>query len=362
MSTTSLMPSSESDIRDLLISETEGLHIAGGQSRLQATEEKVISTCALTGIVEYEPGALTMVAKAGTPLSIINETLQKENQQLAFEPPEYKHILNLLGHSTIGGVFATNASGSRRIQVGAARDHLLGVRFIDGLGRVVKNGGRVMKNVTGYDLVKLMAGSWGTLGIITEVSFKVLPIAETQVTLQIASREASILTRAMNTPYDVSGTFYDVDSGFAYIRIEGFDKSVKYRMQQLLKEFSDFEIDIFDAEESKKFWSDVNNLAFLKNMQGDLWRISVRPTDGIQIIKKLDPKASYLDWSGGLVWLRVEEGFNVREKMQKMSGHAMCLSGSFNQFHPISTIEKTMSTSIRKKFDPKMLFNQQVLN
>ena len=97
-------------------------------------------------------------------------------------------------------------------------------------------------------------------------------------------------------------------------------------------------------------------------MQGDLWRISVRPTDGIQIIKKLDPKASYLDWSGGLVWLRVEEGFNVREKMQKMSGHAMCLSGSFNQFHPISTIEKTMSTSIRKKFDPKMLFNQQVLN
>ena len=166
----------------------------------------------------------------------------------------------------------------------------------------------------------------------------------------------------MNTPYDVSGTFYDVSSGFAYIRIEGFDKSVKYRMQQLLKEFSDFEIDIFDAEESKKFWSDVNNLAFLKNMQGDLWRISVRPTDGIQIIKKLDPKASYLDWSGGLVWLRVEEGFNVREKMQKMSGHAMCLSGSFNQFHPISTIEKTMSTSIRKKFDPKMLFNQQVLN
>ncbi|NCV48444.1 MAG: FAD-binding protein [Rhodobacterales bacterium] len=324
MSTTSLMPSSESDIRDLLISETEGLHIAGGQSRLRATEEKVISTCALTGIVEYEPGALTMVAKAGTPLSIINETLQKENQQLAFEPPEYKHILNLLGHSTIGGVFATNASGSRRIQVGAARDHLLGVRFIDGLGRVVKNGGRVMKNVTGYDLVKLMAGSWGTLGIITEVSFKVLPIAETQVTLQIASREAS--------------------------------------MQQLLKEFSDFEIDIFDAEESKKFWSDVNNLAFFENMQGDLWRISVRPTDGIQIIKKLDPKASYLDWSGGLVWLRVEEGFNVREKMQKMSGHAMCLSGSFNQFHPISTIEKTMSTSIRKKFDPKMLFNQQVLN
>ena len=111
MNTVSLVPSSEVEISEVLIKETEPLHIAGGQSRLEATEEKIISTSALNGIVEYEPGALTMVAKAGTPLSIIKNTLQKENQQLAFEPPELKHLLSLPGNSTIGGVFATNASG-----------------------------------------------------------------------------------------------------------------------------------------------------------------------------------------------------------------------------------------------------------
>ena len=362
MNAVTLSPGSESDVREVLLSETEPLHIAGGQSRLISTEKKNISTSQLNGIVDYEPGALTMIAKAGTPLSVIKDTLQKENQQLAFEPPEMKHILRLPGNSTIGGVFATNASGSRRIQVGAARDHLLGVRFVDGLGRILKNGGRVMKNVTGYDLVKLMAGSWGTLGVITEVSFKVLPIAETQSTLKINSCKASILTEAINTPYDISGTFYDVEAELAYIRIEGFDKSVKYRVEQLLREFSDFEVDILEMEESKKFWQSVNDLDFLKKIKGDLWRVSVRPTDGSKIIEMLDPKIGFLDWCGGLVWLRVDGGFDVREKMQEVAGHAMCLLGDFEQFHPTSTLEKSISNSIRNKFDPKMLFNQEILN
>jgi glycolate oxidase FAD binding subunit len=362
MSTANLAPTSESEVAELVTSGTDRVHIAGGQSRLLATEKKIISTSALNGIVEYEPGALTMVAKAGTPLSAINAALQKENQQLAFEPPQFKHILMLSGSSTIGGVFATNASGSRRIQVGAARDHLLGVRFVDGLGRIIKNGGRVMKNVTGYDLVKLMAGSWGTLGLITEVSFKVLPIAETQLTLKINLCDARILTTAINTPYDISGTFYDVGLRAAYIRVEGFDKSVKYRAEQLLSEFSDFDIDILEMEKSKNFWKSVNNLDFLKKITGDLWRISVKPTDGVEIIEILDPKVGFLDWCGGLVWIRVDEGCDVRREIQKIAGHAMCLLGNFDQFHPSSTIEANLSHSIRKKFDPKMLFNQEILN
>jgi glycolate oxidase FAD binding subunit len=362
MSTANLAPTSESEVAELVTSGTDRVHIAGGQSRLLATEKKIISTSALNGIVEYEPGALTMVAKAGTPLSAINAALQKENQQLAFEPPQFKHILMLSGSSTIGGVFATNASGSRRIQVGAARDHLLGVRFVDGLGRIIKNGGRVMKNVTGYDLVKLMAGSWGTLGLITEVSFKVLPIAETQLTLKINLCDARILTTAINTPYDISGTFYDVGLRAAYIRVEGFDKSVKYRAEQLLSEFSDFDIDILEMEKSKNFWKSVNNLDFLKKITGDLWRISVKPTDGVEIIEILDPKVGFLEWCGGLVWIRVDEGCDVRREIQKIAGHAMCLLGNFDQFHPSSTIEANLSHSIRKKFDPKMLFNQEILN
>ena len=168
--------------------------------------------------------------------------------------------------------------------------------------------------------------------------------------------------RDSNTPYDVSGTFYDVGSRVSYIRVEGFDKSVKYRIKQLLGEFSDFEVDILEMEESKKFWQNVSNLDFLKNIKGDLWRVSVRPTDGVKIIQMLNPKVGFLDWCGGLVWLRVDEGFDVREKMQKVAGHAMCLLGKFEQFHPISTAEKTLSNSIRKKFDPKMLLNQELLN
>ena len=219
-----------------------------------------------------------------------------------------------------------------------------------------------MKNVTGYDLVKLLAGSWGTLGLITEVSFKVLPIAETQLTLKLNLCDARILTTAINTPYDISGTFYDVGLRSAYIRVEGFDESVKYRVQQLLAEFSDFEIDILNMEQSKKFWKNVNNLDFLKNITGDLWRISVKPTDGIKIIEILDPKVGFLDWCGGLVWIRIDEGCDVRGKIQKLAGHAMCLLGDFDQFHPSSVIEKKLSASIRNKFDPKMLLNQEILN
>ena len=219
-----------------------------------------------------------------------------------------------------------------------------------------------MKNVTGYDLVKLMAGSWGTLGVITEVSFKVLPIAETQSTLKINSCKASILTKAINTPYDISGTFYDVAERMAYIRIEGFDKSVKYRVEQLLREFSDFEVDILEMEASKKFWQNMSDLGFLKEIKGDLWRVSVKPTDGSKIIEILDPKIGFLDWCGGLVWIGVDQGFDVRAKIQKVAGHAMCLLGDFEQFHPSSKLEKTISKSIRNKFDPKMLFNQEILN
>jgi len=165
-------PKTEADLSEAIASAKGPLRIIGGGTRPigKQVAGQGLSVAGLLGIHLYEPGALTLVAATGTPLAEINATLDAENQRLAFEPMDHRGLLGSSGTSTIGGVVAANISGPRRLQVGACRDFLLGVRFVDGTGTVLKNGGRVMKNVTGYDLVKLLAGSFGTLGVMSEVA------------------------------------------------------------------------------------------------------------------------------------------------------------------------------------------------
>ena len=187
------------------------LAITGGGTRGigHAVDGEPLSSAGLTGITLYEPGALTLVVRAGTPLAEVEAALAAEGQMLPFEPWDGRPLTGANGVPTVGGMVATNASGPRRIAAGACRDLMLGVRFVDGTGAVVKNGGRVMKNVTGLDLVKLMAGSHGTLGVLTEASFKVLPRPETVATLVIEGLDADTAGRAMRaamaTPCDVTG-------------------------------------------------------------------------------------------------------------------------------------------------------------
>jgi glycolate oxidase FAD binding subunit len=190
----------------------------------------VLDTTGLRGVELYEPGALTLVVRAGTGLAEVQALLAGERQRLSFEVPDLRAILGREGNSTIGGVVAANASGPRRVQSGACRDSLLGVRFVDGAGTVVKNGGRVMKNVTGYDLVKLMAGSQGRLGVLTEVSLRVQALPEAETTLfgpRTAEAGLAALRGALGSPFDISGAAFA--QGQALIRVEGMVGSVAYR-------------------------------------------------------------------------------------------------------------------------------------
>ena len=249
---------------------TGPLRIIGGATRPIGgpVVGEALSVAGISGIELHEPGALTLVAKAGTPVVQIEKALAKHNQRLAFEPMDHTRLLGTSGKPTIGGVVAGNVSGPRRVQVGACRDFLLGVRFVDGTGTIVKNGGRVMKNVTGYDLVKLMAGSFGTLGVLTEVAFKVLAKPETEATLVaegLNPKEAvAALSAALGSPFDVSGAAClgagaTGERSRTQVRIEGMKASVAYRSDRLRNGvLAGF--DVVDAKASATLWEEVRDV------------------------------------------------------------------------------------------------------
>jgi glycolate oxidase FAD binding subunit len=234
-----ITPRTEAELADAIAASKEPLRVIGGGTRsvVPMGNGAVLSASGLSGITLHEPGSLTLVAQAGTPLEQIETALAAEGQRLPFEPMDHRGLLGTTGTPTIGGVVAANVSGPRRIQAGACRDFLLGVRFVDGRGQIVKNGGRVMKNVTGYDLVKLMAGSYGTLGVLTEVALKVLPRPRSMGMLRIKglsdAAAVTALCRALASPYEVTGAAHLPQADQTLFRIEGFTKSVAYRAGRL---------------------------------------------------------------------------------------------------------------------------------
>lgn len=360
-----MTPGSEAELAEAIAGASGPLCIQGGGTRGLAVEGEVLSTRGLSGVELYEPGALTLVVNAGTPVAEVEALLAAENQRLAFEPMDHRGLLGTGGEPTIGGMIAANVSGPRRIQTGAARDHLLGVRFVDGAGQVVKNGGRVMKNVTGYDLVKLMCGAHGTLGVLTEVSLKVLPRAEAAATVTLTGLDLPAAVRAMSaalgSPYDVTGAAYDAETYQAHIRVEGFRDSAAYRSAELVKLLSPFAMAEV-LEDAESLWRGIRDVAAFQGRDGDVWRISVKPTDAVELVPHLEAEALQFDWGGGLIWALVPAGTELRNRIN-VPGHATLVRAAqetrarLGVFQPQPGPLTAVSEGLRRQFDPRGILN-----
>ncbi|KQX52545.1 MULTISPECIES: FAD-binding protein [Ensifer] len=352
------------------------------EARLQSSE--------LAGIVAYTPHEMVMTARSGTPVAVVEEVLATKNQMLAFEPVDHRALMGTIGAPTIGGVFAANVSGPRRIVAGGARDSLLGARFVNGKGQIVRAGGRVMKNVTGLDLAKLVAGSHGTLGLLTEVTFRVLPRPMTETTVLILGlaepAATSAMAAAMALSVEVSAAAHlpvtREGGGYNYngegnavattaLRLEGTASSVEGRVVKLLRAMSAFgSAARLDPDRSAMLWRSVRNVSpFCDGSARPLWRVSVAPSSGHRLVaalrKTVDVDAFY-DWQGGLIWLRTEGDPHadvLRGHLKAFGGHATLLRASAEarravpSFEPSSDSVSMLSRKIKESFDPAGILN-----
>lgn len=378
-------PASEDDVRALVAdaaARAVPLAVAGGATKRAvgrpAQTEATLSTAGLTGVTLYEPAELVIGARAGTPLAEVEKTLAEKNQRLAFEPADWRALLGSEGEPTIGAVAAGNVSGPRRIMVGAARDALIGVRFVNGRGEAVKNGGRVMKNVTGLDLVKLVAGSWGTLGVLTKVTFKVLPIPERTATLVFTglddARAIAALSAALGSPYEVTGAAHIPGEGGGagtLVRIEGFEASVRYRLGELKTLLSEYgEPGLVEGEDGAALWRGVRDAApLVQPSERAVWRISTAPSRGPALVAAIAARTDarwFYDWGGGLIWLATAADETaasaVREATRAQRGHATLvrapadLRAAVDVFEPLAAPMMTLTRGIKASFDPKGIF------
>ena len=335
--------------------------------------DAVLSLARLAKVIDYAPEELVLTTQPGVKLATLEKLVAAQGQMLPFEPPHLAKLLGAKGQPTLGGALAANLSGPRRIRAGAARDHFLGLQAVTGRGELVRAGGRVVKNVTGYDLSKLIAGSWGTLAVLTEVTIKVLPAAKTELTLLLFGlddrRAGEAMTAALNAPAEVSGATHLPQATAARpplggelavtaIRLEGFEASVAARADQLvtlLKRFGRAEL--LDAGHSREFWGQVREVEALHKGEGRLWRISVPPADGWRVGEAVAGAALY-DWGGGLVWLQSDaDAAQVRGMVRALGGHATLYRGEGPAFEPLSGPLAALTARVKAAFDPLGVLN-----
>ena len=360
----------------------------GGPVQAAAT----LTTTGLKGITLYEPTELVMSARAGTSLAEVESELGARGQMFAFEPLDVGPMFGAATlQGTIGAAFATNLSGARRISAGAARDHLLGIRAINGRGEIFKSGGRVMKNVTGYDLARGLAGSWGTLAVLSEVTFKTMPKPERTATLALfgLTDELAVeaMCAAMNAPYEVSGAVH-LQSSMAgrlqheklrspgkpltALRIENFSKFVTYRtgkLRELLAPYGD--VHILDHADSLWLWDELRGLSVLQRGSKPLWRISTAPRLGPAVVAAIGrhtPVEAFYDWSGGLIWLELPDAADagaadIRRVIASHGGHATLIRAeppvraTVEVFQPLDPGVERLTRQLKATFDPAGILN-----
>ena len=351
----------------------------------------------LAGITYYEPAELVMSVGAATSMDEIRRALSEKNQIMAFEPPDLGRLMGAgPGKTTLGGTLACNLAGPRRIKAGAARDHFLGFHAVSGRGEVFKSGSRVVKNVTGFDLSKLMAGSHGTLAVLTEATIKVLPAPEKVRTVLIRWAQDGIydhggvkaMTDAAASPHEISAAAHlpaalaklssvdfvsETGRAITAIRVEGPGPSVEHRcreLRQLLAKYGATE-ELHTAN-SKVLWREVRDVHyFTHEMNRQIWRISVPPSLGSRVALKIlegNPGEALYDWAGGLIWLAMEPRRDdladvVRRCTNEVGGHALlfrapeALRRQVSVFPPIDGAIGDIIKRIKEGFDPNGILN-----
>lgn len=394
---TTFTPTSAAEVLDSVawaVSEDAPLEIIGHGSKRgigrPAQTEHAIDLSQLTGVTLYEPEELVLSARAGTPLAEIEALLAEHRQELAFEPMDYGPLLGgEAGRGTIGGALMANLSGPRRLKAGAARDHVLGIHAVSGRGEAFKSGGRVVKNVTGYDLSKGLAGSWGTLAVATDVTFKVLPAAETETTVAVRGlteeQAAFAMAAAMGSSAEVSAAAHLPESvtgkvisgalkgkATTLLRVEGFGPSVDYRVESLKNLLStQGAIDTLPCETSRLLWREIRDCRPFSTAHGKpLWRVSMTPSQGHAMVMALRMRMAadvFYDWQGGLIWIQME-GDPGAELLRSLlaahgGGHATLVRAAPSTraalpvFQPQPAALAALSVRLKEQFDPQGILN-----
>ena len=396
--TDSLAPTDADGLADAVRWAVAGEHplevVAGGSKRdfgRPVQSAATLSLAAFDGIVDYQPSELVLTAKAATPLATIQAAIEAERQMLAFEPADYAPLLGVSDGATLGGALACNLSGPRRIKAGAARDHFLGVHAVSGRGERFKAGGRVVKNVTGYDVCKLLAGSYGTLALMHEVTVKVLPAPERTRTVLVFGLEPAAAVDALGTAlgsaHEVSGAAHipaeaaacsgvsyvaDAGSAVTAVRIEGFPASVKARCEALRELLGRFgAVEELHSRNSAMLWREIRDVRPFAEDSGPLWRLSVPPASGAAAATRVADAAevrTLFDWGGGLVWLAVDGTQDageaaVRAAATAAGGHATLVRADAPTraaravFQPPTAGLAALTERIKRAFDPAGVLN-----